>query len=230
MSQPIINTTNLSAALQNKSVAAALYFLNSDELLFQWRDGDQTNSKFVSPQDAKSAFQGIGEDTGWLPDGVLRTGSNVRGRWVVYVAPPQIVKIRTDKNERLTIPIPITLFVGWGHRYYLWALSGKVFSNTLPLYNAPFPNVYGNGRICWGSHKVPIVTPMNIKSTWELFFDTVFNNHLSSNRAKSHKNDVMGLLRSLSKKKAKTFPARELVLENRTVEAGLDHLFKYGSD
>jgi hypothetical protein len=75
-----------------------------------------------------------------------------------------------------------------------------------------------------------MVTLLNIKSTWELFFDTVFNNHLSSNRTKSHKNDVMGLLRSLSKKKAKTFPARELVLENRTVEAGLDHLFKYGSD
>jgi hypothetical protein len=75
-----------------------------------------------------------------------------------------------------------------------------------------------------------MVTPLNIKSTWELFFDTVFNNHLSSNKTKGHKDDVMSLLRSLSKRKAKTFPARELVVENHTVESGLDHLLKYGSD
>lgn len=225
-----INTVNLDTTLQNESVAAVLYFLNSDELLFQWKDGDKINSKFVSPQDAKSAFQGVGEDTGWLPTGVIRTGLNVRGRWVVYVAYPQIVKIRTDKNKNLVIPIPMTMMIGWGRRYYLWALSGKTFSNTLPLYNAPFPNVYENGRICWGSHKVPMVTPLNIHTTWQLFFGTTFNDHLSSNRTKSHKDNVMGLLGGLSRKKAKTFPARELVMKHRTVEAGLENLFRYGSD
>jgi len=139
---------------------ASLHFLQSNELMFVYREDDVVHSKLVSIQDTRIAFdQHGGEDSGWLYEGVLRAGRNVRGDWVVYVAQPQIVEIVTDHNEKLFIPLPMSLFLGWDHRYYLWSLQGRKFEPSLPVFKAPYPNVYDNGRICWGSHRPAKVTP-----------------------------------------------------------------------
>ena len=49
-------------------VSARLSFLVSDELLFQWKAGENVQSKLVSPQDARRAFANIEDDSGWLKD------------------------------------------------------------------------------------------------------------------------------------------------------------------
>lgn len=212
-------------------VQARLLFLRSDELLFQWND--ETNnlqSKLIAHQDARIAFAKMEEDTGWLPGGVLRCGRNSRGVWVVYVAPPQIMHISTDQNEVLIIPIPMTLFVGWGHRYYLFALRGKAFDVNDPVYRAPYPNVYDNGRICWGSHKVPSVTPLNVRQTWQYFFATTFNAHIASGKTRRHSENALDLLRELSAARKKSFPVRELVQQAGSVNACLDNLLRRAED
>lgn len=212
-------------------VQARLLFLRSDELLFQWND--ETNnlqSKLIAHQDARIAFAKMEEDTSWLPNGVLRCGRNSRGVWLVYVAPPQIMHISTDQNEVLSIPIPMSLFVGWGHRYYLFALPGKVFDVNDRVYRAPYPNVYDNGRICWGSHKVPVVTPLNIRQTWQFFFATTFNAHIASGKTRRHSENALDLLRELSAARKKSFPARELVQQATSVNACIDNLLKRAED
>jgi len=212
-------------------VLASLHFLQSNELMFVYRKDDVVHSKLISIQDARIAFdQHGGEDSGWLYEGVLRAGRNVRGDWVVYVAQPQIVEIVTDHNEKLIIPLPMSLFLGWDHRYYLWSLQGRKFEPSLPVFKAPYPNVYDNGRICWGSHRPAKVTPSNIKSTWTLFFGTVFNNHIASHKTKSYAANVLDLLRKLSVAKKKTFPADELVWTSRSVDACLENIFKHGGE
>lgn len=216
-------------SLLPEEAQASLHFLVSEELILVYRKEDQIHSKLVSLQDAKAAFvRHGGEDSGWLPTGVLRAGRNVRGDWVVYVAPPQLMEIVTDKNEKLTVPIPMSLFLGWGRRYYLWSLRGRRFEPSMEVYKAPFPNVYDNGRICWGSHKPSKVTASNIAGTWKLFFSTVFNDHIAANKTKSCTINAMDLLRKLSASKKKTFPSRELVWASRSVEACLENIFKYG--
>jgi PRTRC genetic system protein B len=212
-------------------VQARLLFLKSDELLFQWND--ETNnlqSKLIAHQDARIAFTKMDHDSGWLPNGVVRAGRNTRGAWVVYVAPPQIASIATDQNETLTIPIPMSLFVGWGHRYYLFALKGKVFDVNSPVYYAPYPNIYDNGRICWGSHKVPTATPLNIGRTWKFFFATTFNSHIASGKTKTHSDNALDLLRELSIAKRTSFPAGELVHRVHSVSSCLDNLLKLTED
>lgn len=212
-------------------VHARLLFLKSDELLFQWND--ETNnlqSKLIAHQDARIAFAKMEADTGWLPNGVVRAGRNPRGAWVVYVAAPQIVTISTDQNEALTIPIPMSLLVGWGHRYYLFALKGKMFDVNSPVYCAPYPNVYDNGRICWGSHKVPTVTPLNIEKTWKLYFSTTFNAHIASGKTKRHSDNALDLLRELSAAKRKTFPAGEFVRYAYSVNSCIDNLLRLTED
>ena len=212
-------------------VQARLLFLRSDELLFQWND--ETNnlqSKLIAHQDARIAFAKMEDDTGWLPDGVRRVGRNSRGAWVVYVAPPQVMNISTDQNESLTIPIPMSLFVGWEHRYYLFALRGKTFDVDGPVYRAPYPNVYENGRICWGSHKVPVVTPDNIRQTWQFFFATTFNEHIASGKTKTHSDNALDLLRELSAARKRSFPVKELVQQAHSVNTCIDTLLRRMED
>jgi PRTRC genetic system protein B len=212
-------------------VQARLLFLRSDELLFQWND--ETNnlqSKLIAHQDARIAFAKMEDDTGWLPDGVVRAGRNSRGAWVVYIARPQIMSISTDQKESLSIPIPMSLFIGWGHRYYLFALRGKVFDMNGAVYRAPYPNVYDNGRICWGSHKVPVVSPNNIGQTWQFFFATTFNEHIASGKTRTHADNALDLLRELSVARRKTFPVRELVKQTHSVNACIDSLLRRTQD
>src|SRR5690349_13297297 len=99
-----------SNSLLADDVIASLHFLKSNELMFVYRKDATVHSKLVSFKDAKIAFEEhAGEDSGWLPDGVIRTGRNVRGDWVIYLAHPPLVEIRTDQEEKLVIPIPMTL-------------------------------------------------------------------------------------------------------------------------
>lgn len=211
---------------------ASISFLKSRELMFTWQQDDKLQSKLITNEAAFLAFkEGHQQDTGWLPAGVLRAGSNARGEWVVYAARAQMIDIVTDKGEKLKVPIPATLFMGWGSRYYLWALPNKKFDRKLPVYKAPFPNIYDNGRICWGSHKVPKVSANNIERIWQMFFGTVFNEHIATKKCRSYPDNVLDLLRRLSHEEATTFPIKELAKADFiSVDLCIDRLLKYGSD
>ena len=66
---------------------ASISFLKTRELMFTWQQDDRLQSKLITNEAAFLAFkEGHQQDTGWLPAGVLRTGSNARGEWVVYTA------------------------------------------------------------------------------------------------------------------------------------------------
>ena len=90
----------------------------------------------------------------------------------------------------------------------------------------PYPNVYDNGRICWGSHKVPEVTPANIHKTCKLFFGTTFNEHIARGKTVSHEENALDLLRELSARGKKTFPSSELVRQAYSVESCLNMLLR----
>jgi PRTRC genetic system protein B len=220
-----------SISILADDVLASLHFLKSNELMLMYRKDEAVHSKLVSIKDARIAFdQHGGDDIGWLPAGVLRTGRNVRGDWAIYVAPPQVIEVCTDQDEKLLVPIPMSLFLGWERRYYIWSLQGKVFQPNQEVFKAPFPNVYDNGRVCWGSHKPRKVTPDNIKTTWSLFFGTVFNNHIAGSKTKSCPHNALDLLRKLAAQKKKTFPATELIWASRSVDACIENLFRYGGE
>lgn len=211
---------------------ASISFLKSRELMFTWRQDDRVQSKLITHEAAFLAFkEGHQQDTGWLPAGVLRAGSNARGEWVVYAARAQMIDILTDKDEKLQVPIPATLFLGWGPRYYLWALPNRRFDRKLPVYKAPFPNIYDNGRICWGSHKVPKASVNNIERIWHTFFGTAFNEHIAAKKSRSCPDNVLDLLRRLSREGAVTFPFRELgKADFASVDLCIERLLKYGAD
>ena len=121
--------------------------------------------------------------------------------------------------------------MGWGSRYYLWALPNKRFDRKLPVYKAPFPNIYDNGRICWGSHKVPKVSVNNIERVWQMFFGTAFNEHIAAKKCRSFPDNVLDLLRRLSREEAATFPFKELgKADVVSVDLCIERLLQYGAD
>jgi hypothetical protein len=187
---------------------AALYFLEG-HYLFKYPGPDKLTSKFISHADVVSAFSKEQVDTGWLPTGILRTGHGRKGSWFVYAAPPQAITHNFPGNQ-LTLPIPATVLVGVGKTYCLWALKGAVTPGSR-LFNAPFPNVHGDGRICWGSNPVREAEPGIAPAAWGLFFSSPFNRDLVQGKSKSFPEDIAEQLTNLAATGARKYPLSDLV-------------------
>jgi hypothetical protein len=202
-----------------------LYFLDGHYLFRYPKDGAMV-SKFVTAADVAAAFSRSEQDTGWLPAGVVRTGSNVKGPWFVYSAPEQKREIWIDQDEQITVPIPRTVLLGIGGTYYLWALAGKHFNAIELAYRAPFPNIYPNGKICWGTNTPPAANAQTAREVWDLFFKSPFNGDLATTKSISHPNDVRAKLRELAG--TRNYPLKDLVDidHRRTIGSLVDQMLK----
>ena len=203
--------------------APVLYFLEG-HYIFQYKEKGKKISKFVTANDLVAAFSKVEVDSGWLSPGIVRTGLNANGAWFVYSAPVQKVSIILDREDSFDIPIPRTLLIGTGKKMYLFALAVDHFSRDTLVYRAPFPNVYEDGRICWGQNAAPPVAVEKARQAWELFFKAPFNGDLVNGKCASSENDVRQLLRGLAEKNK--FPLKELVRyrRNATVQAVVNEI------
>lgn len=204
----------------NFRVLAALYFLPGGHYIFRQTTSPDKNkkssiSKFVTANDVAAAFTNTEIDTGWMPAGVVRYGHEARGRWFVYSPPAQKIHITLAavddgvSEQQITVPVPRTVMLGVGQEYYLWCIKTKHFEHDAVIFNAPFPNLYPDGKICWGNNTAPDADPKSARLAWELFFSTPFNNHLVNGKSHSQRNDVRRLLRQMDGKNA--WPADEWV-------------------
>jgi len=199
-------------------VDAALYFLDG-QYLFKIFTG-KTSAKFVTAKDVAAAFEGKEEDTGWLAPGVVRCGHNAGGDWYVYSTPPQTTLINLDDGggiSTLQIPLPRLVLLAIGGNYYLWALADKAFSPDSMAYKTPYPNVYEDGKICWGSNPVPKISLEKAREPWKLFFEAPFNGHLVNGKSQEHTHDVRRALRGLADRNARRYPAGDLVPERSPI-------------
>lgn len=205
--------TNIQQLLQSDIRAeGVLYFLTGGHFLFQYLKDGASQSKFVTIDDVAAALANVENDSGWLGDGILRAGRCSQGEWFVYAEPAQTITIQvtTGDQAEITIPIPATVLIGVGHKYFLYALNGPVKPGAT-LYHAPFPNVYGHGRICWGSNRPPVAHHKQAKTVWNMFFETPFNNHLAGLKSQACKANVMEQLVKLSNEHAKKYPLEDMV-------------------
>lgn len=208
------------------NVQGILYFGDGD-YIFRYPSSNGWMAKCVTSLDVSAAFSAKELDTGWLPAGVVRTGSNAHGPWYVYSTPPQRVDIVIGDEAALTIPIPRVVMAATLSGYYLWALETMHFEPNASAYQAPFPNVSGDGKVCWGLNAAPAVEPQKARAAWEMFFSTPFNQDLSNGKSRSQNNNVTVLLRQLAGKRS--YPVKDLqpfgssisALVARAIERGL---------
>jgi len=167
--------------------------------------------KCLSPEALQRAFHIERIDTGWLPTNIVRCGSSTAGEWAVLFVPPAQKMLELQEIGTVQVPLSGIVMVGVGSEYRIWAVATKQFEPDATSYHAPLPNVYENGRICWGTNRPPIASPQTITKAWELFISSPFNGDLVYGKSRSHYSDVRQQLIALSKRRRKTYPSNDLM-------------------
>jgi hypothetical protein len=207
----------MTELFENPHVEAALLFTDLGHYIFVLKNADKknsTSSKYLREKQVRAAFSDVRSDTGWLGREVIRAGYDVKGPFYVAVFPPseRTIEIITSKR-RYSLIWPELVMVGAGGRHYLYATL-KFDGGKSVLYRAPFPNVYDDGRICWGDNKEQTVDAALARQTLDLFFSSPFNKDL--NQGKSIRRVKLETL--YEENEGKKFPVLELV----TMHANLD--------
>ena len=199
------------------NATAALTFADG-QLIFQHLEDGVEYAKIVSAAQAATAFQEAGIDSGWLEPGVVRWGVSHKGSWAVRLIHPD--KERTLLFERtlsddaipdhLTLRLPPLVMIGIGSTYHLWALSEPEANARTLLYYAPFPNVYGNAHICFGSNAVASVEQDGMRQALKLFCEAPFGQTSIQNKSKRHPQDVRRMIKEISDS-GEAYPTDDLV-------------------
>lgn len=184
------------------------------QYILHYRDEHQQDQiKFLSEESVRQAFSEQEVISGWFPENIKQWGINTKGSWMIQWIPPGKHTItllgKAMPEEPITVALPALIFAGIGTTYYVWGTREKEFSSNLPLYQAPLPNLYGDGMVCFGSNTPVPVSGESFQSAWQLFISSPFNGDLVGGKSARHKTDIRHQL-CASRKKA-TYPVHDLV-------------------
>ncbi|MBO3458447.1 prokaryotic E2 ligase family D protein [Aetokthonos hydrillicola Thurmond2011] len=211
----------------NTEILAQLLFLPGQYLLVYAED-DRTSYKLLSPEGLREAFVGEPIDSGWLPPNTVKWGKCYKGEWLVQFYPPQRYRLllsNFNANTTITVAMPALVFMGCGCKYWLWAVKGKQFNYNDQLFHAPLPNIMEDGSICFGDTSPVPCSPIGIMKSWELFWTSVFNEHMVQRKSKSYPLDVRSHLQKLHHNNSKKYPSRDLVpINNKSIADAIEHI------
>lgn len=196
---------------------AALVFTDG-QLIFQHLEDGVEYAKIVSGAAVNTAFQEAGIDSGWLEPGVVRWGVSHKGSWSVQFIHPErertlLFERTTDGDlipDHLTLRLPPLVMIGINATYHLWALREREVHARTPLYYAPFPNVYGNSHICFGSNTVAPVEQDGMRQALKLFCEAPFGQTSIQNKSVRHPQDVRQMLKEVADSGG-AYPVEDLV-------------------
>lgn len=181
---------------------AGLYFL-PEQGVFLYHNSRGT-FKTLNPQAVASAFRDVDFDfdSGYLPARIIRVGMYHGRNFWIAAQPAQMRAITILGQETFNVPTPPMLLFNIGGEYSLWAFkSNKAVDSDTILYHAPFPNIYQNGKICWGSNQLQDLPAQKAAQIFDLFFDSPFNTHLANGKSHANPEDVTRTLKALAWKK-----------------------------
>jgi PRTRC genetic system protein B len=202
------STALIRYLVEHAQYDAALLFTRGQYILYR-RDGAEVACKGVEALTLRTAFVQEPVDSGWLPEGVLRWGSGPAGIFMVKFVPPGKQRIHLG-TQTIEPPLPALLFAGVNRIYYVWALRGKTCDSSAQLFHAPFPNVYSDGRICFGNNRPPQVGEQTFNEAWQLFLTSPFNADMTSGKSQAEPSDVRRQLIQLAVENAKRYPVQDL--------------------
>ena len=159
---------------------------------------------------------------GFLSEKILSFGNN----YLVWWHPPQTHRLwfACEKlgQKNALVPCPGLVFVVYKNIRSVFALKGsKRPTPQTKLYQAPFFNVYGDGRVCEGTSGIPDSISVGSIEQWESsFFDSRFThpNVHHKNQLVLWKKGVFSFWKIMLSGKIKKFPRKVLVcLAGKTV-------------
>jgi PRTRC genetic system protein B len=209
---------------------AAIYFVDDQFLFHGVEDSGAEQIKFVSSGSVREAFANEGLDTGWLPPGVNRYGIGSRGIWMVRWHDPTIYTMRLEgRKTPLRVPMPSLIWFGIKNNFYIFAAREKRFTPRATLYRAPLANVNHHGLICFGKEDHPDVVKGGFERAWKAFWESEFNDHHDDGKSKRHPESINPLIAVLARAKARSYPVKDLVSMNTSLESAIERLTRTGN-
>ncbi len=189
------------------------------QYVLHYLDGKEEVFRGTSTARLAQAFGLLTVDSGWLPYGVCRWGRQPAGDWMVRWYPPARYTLQIGDPQHpgaltLDVPLPGMVFAGMGSTYYVWATKEQTCALETPLFAAPLPNVYHDGRICYGAHTPPAVSAEawpTIDTAWRLFITTPFLGDLSQQKSRAHPEDVRTVLAQVAHDASSHYPLKDLI-------------------
>lgn len=181
----------------------------------------------VNPEQVAAALAArVRFETGVLNSNTICVISEGVQRIVVEYRPPQKTRLHIEGSSKpFIVPLPGLVLIrqtsGDANPHYaIFAVKQRPTSMKAELYQAPLPNIYDAGGICWGSvrkaSKAALASSV-LDEDWALLLGTAFNNHSVYGKSKSHPRDIRQKYAEMEERKTRIYPARDLISAKKTL-------------
>lgn len=174
-------------------------------------------------------------DTGLLSPNTLYIAQEGVHKLVIEHRPRQKTALFLEGSDAaLVIPLPdLVLFRRMAEKglpeYRVFAVKGRPADLKARLFHAPLPNIYDDGRVCWGSVQqlqAQQFTGSMLDEDWKILLGTRFGSHSVNRKSRSHSSDIRQKYIDMEKRKVRIYPKTDLIATNRTLEDVLEGLLK----
>jgi hypothetical protein len=204
--------------IQPDPLRLRLDFYADSIMMFSYEGPDNLQrTRLVAPVDIARALAG---ETIFIspllpPTAVLWAESRHGSVLLIYRA-PQLTHLALAKEvlappRRFHVPMPGLIFacVQGNSSPWVWAVKQKPKTLQDPVFRAPTFNVFDSGRVCPGTHEFP----EDPELVPESFFRSLFSRAADSRNRSERFDDLELLWEDLEQRKAKRYPAADLVRE-----------------
>ena len=193
----------------------------NETILLRGFENDSAWVKTVSADEIANVFtQHLGFSSGLLPEEALWWNQGETGQVVALWRPPQVWPVALQREAfqppaRLRLPMPGLVFVcSPGRAPWAYAALERPTCPEQQLFRIPAFNVFGDGRVCPGSHRFPEEVGLIPESFFQSFFSLTGD---SQNRSKKHPDNLPALWEELDGKTE--YPVEDLVPQCTVAQA-----------
>ncbi len=165
-------------------------------------------------------------ETGILNSNTICVISEGVQRTVVEYRPPQKTRLHIEgSSQPFHVPLPGLVLVRQTNsdanpQYAVYAVKQRPASMKAEFYQAPLPNIYDGGGICWGSVRrasSAALASAVLDEDWALLLGTAFNNHACHGKSRSHPRDIREKYTEMEKRHTRVYPVSDLISAKRTL-------------
>lgn len=153
------------------------------------------------------------------PNVIYVAEAGVRRTLVEYRPRQKTAIFLEDSEEAVVVPFPELILIrtttsGGSPEYHIFAVKERPTTLEIELFNAPFPNIFSDGRICWGSVQQVSGTALqqpHLAEDWKVLLGTKFNNHSTGHKSRHYPMDIRQRYFELEKRQARVWAKSDLV-------------------
>ena len=196
-------------------------------VMLRKREGDTISEYPIDPAHVAVALASkVSFTTGLLTGDTIYIHTEGVSKTVVEYRKPQMTGIFLEGSDApLRVPLPGLLMLRKTANdrvssYAVFAVKKRPDTFDTPLFQAPLPNVFNSGSVCWGTvQRVSdeALSGASLAQDWHQLLGSPFGDHACSGKSKSHPSDIRQKLIELETKQSRRYPTTDLLPTRRTL-------------